>query len=76
MLLDVAGNVWEWTASAYKRKLDRETSCVAFGTERRVLRGGGYVSPAASCRVSARSHFSPAGEYDRYCFRLARAIPF
>ncbi|HHH26760.1 MAG TPA: hypothetical protein ENK57_00185 [Polyangiaceae bacterium] len=38
--LDMAGNVWEWTASAYCRY--DEGSC---GDPRRVIRGGGWDSP-------------------------------
>lgn len=39
-VLDMAGNVWEWTASAYCRY--DEGSC---GDPRRVIRGGGWDSP-------------------------------
>jgi len=45
-LMDMAGNVWEWTASIYRKDKD--------GTEWRTLRGGSFVSGAGPLRAACR----------------------
>jgi formylglycine-generating enzyme required for sulfatase activity len=67
-LLDMAGNVWEWTASWYGPYPDP----VALGTER-VLRGGSYATPdlrLARCAARSRSH--PSRRQSHIGFRVAR----
>lgn len=52
---DMAGNVWEWTSS---RLRPRDLGATARPTDRDlrlVLRGGSYLHPAVSLRVTARS---------------------
>ena len=60
-LLDMAGNVWEWTSTEYP-------------PGERVLRGGSFASPAlAWARCTMRSHSRPVRRQAHIGFRVARA---
>ena len=71
-LTDLAGNVWEWTVSAYTDRLD----AVALHTEapdglaRQVVRGGSWSFAAYGCRTSFRRWNSPVFRNDFLGFRL------
>lgn len=58
-LYDMHGNVWEWVLDAYAPNPPRgdDPLCLA-RTERRVLRGGSWFTPAAEVRASYR-HSGP-----------------
>jgi formylglycine-generating enzyme required for sulfatase activity len=73
--LDMAGNVWEWTAS-----LDRPYPYAAGdGREdprapgRRILRGGCYANPHGFARCACRFRLLPAVRNPFMGFRLARS---
>lgn len=67
-LLDMAGNVWEWTASWY----GPYPGPVESGTER-VLRGGSYASPGLRWgRCATRSRSLPCRRQAHIGFRVAR----
>jgi formylglycine-generating enzyme required for sulfatase activity len=75
--LDLAGNVWEWTLSAYEEypydpKDGREDLA---GARARVLRGGSWSSEAAYSRCAYRGGLGPDDRYWSFGFRVV-ASPF
>jgi formylglycine-generating enzyme required for sulfatase activity len=72
-LYDTAGNVWEWTCSAYSRSYDDSASqCVSSGGEERVLRGGGWIDDGGYLRSARRAADDPGFRLNGVGFRLAR----
>ncbi|CAB4705638.1 MAG: SUMF1/EgtB/PvdO family nonheme iron enzyme [Actinobacteria bacterium] len=72
---DLAGNVWEWVASAYApypyRPDDGREDPT--GTPERVLRGGSFASPTLDyARCAMRSRSRPARRQAHIGFRIAR----
>jgi formylglycine-generating enzyme required for sulfatase activity len=61
-LVDMLGNVWEWTDSLYKA-----------GKVSRVLRGGSFEHFGLNASASCRLHYVPAGTSIGVGFRVARA---
>jgi formylglycine-generating enzyme required for sulfatase activity len=67
-LKDMAGNVWEWTASGYSSDYSNSRASAA-----RVVRGGRWYDTVASLlRSSGRSRNAPSDRYDIIGFRCAR----
>ena len=61
-LRDMAGNVWEWTSSRL-RPIDRGASLRATDRDPRlVVRGGSFLHPAVSMRVTARTWLDEQSE--------------
>jgi formylglycine-generating enzyme required for sulfatase activity len=58
---DMAGNVWEWTASKYD-------------ANRYVLRGGSWINDANILRVAYRYSVDPSGRYNSIGFRCAFSL--
>jgi sulfatase modifying factor 1 len=73
-LTDMGGNVWEWTASAFRPYPLQDISADNAGRSM-VQRGGSFMCHASYChgyRVSARSHASPETSLFHVGFRCAR----
>jgi formylglycine-generating enzyme required for sulfatase activity len=78
-LHDLAGNMWEWTRSAYREyhydPADGREDTDNPERRRFVLRGGGWFDPSVSLRASDRRSFPP-DDRDYYVgCRVARRLP-
>jgi formylglycine-generating enzyme required for sulfatase activity len=72
-LHDMAGNVWEWTASEHRPT--HATAPVA-GYDLRTIKGGGWDNNPRRLRVSERAALSRQGRHNLYVgFRCLRPIP-
>ena len=73
-LYDIAGNVWEWTCSAWKESYDGSEMVCADPDDpvSRVLRGGSWDITADNLRSSGRLNFTPDYRFFDVGFRAAR----
>jgi formylglycine-generating enzyme required for sulfatase activity len=75
-LLDMAGNVWDWTHSIFRpfpyNPRDRREAANSPAEKRFVLRGGGWYNQLARLRTSYRDRLEPNANYNYIGFRLAR----
>jgi formylglycine-generating enzyme required for sulfatase activity len=78
-LVDVHGNVWEWTYDCYdagfygRSPPDDPVASDAEGCAR-VVRGGAWNYDAGYARAADRSRFDPAGRFSLVGFRCARGM--
>lgn len=82
-LVDMAGNVWEWTADRYVPTMadhDMGGGGMTTAPDERVIRGGSFMCHASYCegyRVAARMHATPTTSLQHTGFRCAAspAVP-
>lgn len=70
--LDLAGNVWEWTASWYDAYPGNDKLEIEYGRKYRIIRGGGaidYYGATSTRRCADRARSLPYGTYDALGFR-------
>jgi len=73
--MDMAGNVWEWTADWYNAYPGNKNLELEYGHKFKVIRGGGaieYYSVPSTRRCAARVRSTPYGTYDALGFRCVK----
>ena len=70
-LLDMCGNVWEWTADDLTR-YDSQPTPLGAG---KVIRGGAYDVPRTRATTTYRGGVPPTNRYERTGFRCAGDLP-
>jgi formylglycine-generating enzyme required for sulfatase activity len=77
-LLDLCGNVWEWTATPWSEgEAWSPAAGVADGEPgaRPVVRGGSWDGAGSVARLGCRDHDAPGARDDALGFRVCRASP-
>lgn len=75
---DMHGNIWEWCSdwyddAYYVQSPPRDPAGPTDGA-RRVLRGGGWLTPVVNCRSALRGHNTVGARHKYNGFRLALSI--
>lgn len=72
---DMSGNVIEWCEDSFSNytSVDKNDPIVTKKSEFKIVRGGGWNSSAAFCRVTNRGWTPPHMSFRSYGFRVARS---
>jgi formylglycine-generating enzyme required for sulfatase activity len=71
-VLDMSGNVWEWTLGTYDSPADRADETTLVGAARRVLRGGSWLYLQDRARAAYRISCAPTVRLNLVGFRVVR----
>ena len=74
-VMDMAGNVWEWTRSWYLPYPGNEQLSELFGKTYRVIKGGSWFSNIDLARASVRGKVKPDQRFNYVGFRCMRKSP-
>lgn len=73
-VLDLAGNVWEWTDSWYVPHPGNTTKNDLYGEKFKVMKGGSWFSNMDLARITVRGKALPTQKMNYIGFRCARSV--
>lgn len=74
-VVDMLGNVWEWTKSHYLPYPGTPHEALHFGTSHYVVRGGSWHNDQKLARISCRGRYKPDVKRPYLGFRVVQIIP-
>ncbi len=73
-LLDMAGNVWEWTQTKWRVNYNTPADASPPGDAARVVRGGSFANNGRRVRCAVRHFNLPLNRYEHSGFRVCAVI--
>jgi formylglycine-generating enzyme required for sulfatase activity len=70
-VVDMVGNVWEWTASWYNPYPDSPHESLNYGQSFRIVRGGSWRNSRRGARIACRGRVEPDARRSYLGFRVA-----